>query len=635
MKTRIVTYILTGIVGLLTVVLSGSCDNSDLIRRVDPQLEIQDDVFIGPSASREVLNLHSTYPWFAEASDGWIKLLRYRGQALKPDSIVAMIEENPNMEPREGWIEIRLMDQMSKRITVKQNGRGSLITLSKNLIYFNVKGGEVILDVYTDLEWDTDVKQADGFTFTKVDKNHLKVKADLNTTGAERKKTVTLTDTGNTVNAKLEVVQTNVEKMLSIPWTKEAKDMLIPKTGQALEIPVSLNIQYDCVVSDNSWIKINDTPTFSGDIVQDIIVKATVEPNTTGEERTGYIVVKDKVVDSKVTDTLYISQRAKSQIIYVKAGSIGDGTSWERAFGSIVEGMAACTANGDMELWVAEGNYQLLAQFVWKPVNVYGGFKGTETKLKERDLRRKSTILGGKFITMSAYGNKINNDWYYMDGFIFTGANNEDTYMGTLEIYKCQALRNCIIHGNTYGKNAGGYFDNTRLINCVFYNNTTTITSSVVQAFSTELYNVTIVNNTGKGSGGGIRINGTNSALYNTVVWGNVHATGTTHQVYLDANGNSKFVNSAVQGGFVFNGNNKPSSINGCIALNANNAAADGPLFIDPAGRNYQLQSNSPLIDAGANQPLKNLNLLNDLIGAKRIWGVNSDIGAFEYIGQN
>lgn len=635
MKTRIVTYILTGIVGLLTVILSGSCDNSDLVRRVDPQLEIQDDVFVGSSASREVLNLHSTYPWFAEASDGWIKLLRYRGQALKPDSIVAMIEENPNMEPREGWVEIRLMDQMSKRIIVKQNGRGSLITLSKSLIYFNVNGGETILDVYTDLEWDTDIKQVDGFTFSKIDKNHLKVKADLNTTGAERKKTVTLTDTGNTVNAKLEVVQTNVEKMLSIPWTKESKDMLIAKSGQALEIPVSLNIQYDCAVSDNNWIKINDTPAFSGDIVQDIIVKATIEPNTSGEERTGYIVVKDKAVDSEVTDTLYISQRAKSQIIYVKAGSTGDGTSWERAFGSIVEGMAACTANGDMELWVAEGDYQLLAQFVWKPINVYGGFKGTETKLKERDLSRKSTILGGKFITMSAYGNKLNNDWYYMDGFVFTGANNDDTYMGTLEIYKYQALRNCIIHGNTYGKNAGGYFDNTRLINCVFYNNTTTVTSSVVQALSTELYNVTIVNNTGKGSGGGIRINGTNSALYNTVVWGNVHTTGTTHQVYLDANGNCKFVNSAVQGGFVFNGGNKPSSTNGCIILNADNAATDGPRFIDTAGKNYQLQSTSPLIDTGTNQPLKNLNLLNDIIGANRIWGVNSDIGAFEYIGKN
>lgn len=110
MRKYIITHILTGIVGLLAIILHGSCDSSDLVSRVEPKLEMQDELFIGPSASREVLDLHSTYPWFAEASDGWIKLQRYRGQALKPDSIVAMIEENPNMEPREGWIEIRLMD---------------------------------------------------------------------------------------------------------------------------------------------------------------------------------------------------------------------------------------------------------------------------------------------------------------------------------------------------------------------------------------------------------------------------------------------------------------------------------------------------------------------------------------------
>lgn len=629
MRKYIITHILTGIVGVLAIILHGSCDSSDLVSRVEPKLEMQDELFIGPSASREVLDLHSTYPWFAEASDGWIKLQRYRGQALKPDSIVAMIEENPNMEPREGWIEIRLMDQMSKRIAVKQNGRGSLITLSKNLIYFNVNGGEAILDVYTDQEWDTDVKQADGFTFTKVDKNHLKVKVDKNTTGTERKKTVTLTDTGKTVSAKLEVVQSNVEKMLSIPLTKEEKDRIIPKLGQALEIPVSLNIQYDCIASDNTWIKINETPSFSGDIVQDITIKATVEPNTSGEERSGYIVVKDKTADSKATDTLYVSQRAKSQIIYVKAGSTGDGTSWERAFGSIPEGMAACSNAGDMELWVAEGNYQLKGQLIWLAVNVYGGFKGTETKMKERDGSRKSTIIGGAFSTMAAWA--VQGDpWYYMDGFIFTGANSpKNDYMGPIEIYRHKALRNCIIKGNIYGKNGGGYFDNTRLINCVFYDNTTELYSSVIQALDTELYNVTIVNNTGKGSGGGIRVNGTKSALYNTVIWGNVHTAGNVHQVYLDANGNSKFVNCAVQGGLVFNGGNKPSSTTGSISLNADNAT--GPKFVDVAGRNYQLQSGSPLIDAGANKPVQDLNLLYDSNGTKRIWGDNVDMGAFEY----
>ena len=78
------------------------------------------------------------------------------------DRLVTEIDENPNMEPREGWIEIRLMDQMSTRIVVKQNGRGSLITLQKKIIYFNVNGGETILDVITDKDWTTDVQQEDG-----------------------------------------------------------------------------------------------------------------------------------------------------------------------------------------------------------------------------------------------------------------------------------------------------------------------------------------------------------------------------------------------------------------------------------------------------------------------------------------
>ena len=99
-------YLLSGLLGMLALVLSVSCDDTDVVRRVDPQIEVQADLFTGPAASRQVLPLHSTYPWFAEASASWIKLQRYRGQALLPDSIVTEIDENPNMEPREGWIEM-------------------------------------------------------------------------------------------------------------------------------------------------------------------------------------------------------------------------------------------------------------------------------------------------------------------------------------------------------------------------------------------------------------------------------------------------------------------------------------------------------------------------------------------------
>lgn len=634
MKERINKNLLSGLLlGLMALVLSVSCDDTDIIRRVEPKIEVQADLLIGPSTSRQVLPLHSTYPWFAEASASWIKLQRYRGQSLKPDSIVVEMEENPEMEPREGWIEVRLMDQMSTRIVVKQNGRGSLITLSKKLIYFNVNGGETILDVITDLEWTTDIQQADGFTFTKVDKNHLKVKVSKNTTGEELKKVVTLTDADKTTKAELTVVQSNVEKMLSISLPEADKDIVIAKSGKNIDLPVSLNLGYDCVASD-SWIKVLTTPPFEGDIVQDIMIKISVDSHTGDEERNGYVVVKNSGAKADVSDTLYISQRAFSQIVYVKAGaSGGDGTSWERPFGTVEDGIAACTEYGDVELWVAEGEYQLKNYtYIKRGVNMYGGFKGTENKIKDRDLTKKSIIIAAPTnIWPSVYANSMKSGvCRYVDGFVFTGSKATQGE-GALVAWDGWTFRNCVMTGNRTHRDAGGAYFNVKLINCLIYNNTTSTTSSIVNAQGSELYNVTIVNNESSGSSGGLRIGGANSAVYNTIVWGNVHKTGTNHQIYLDANMNAKFVNCAVQGGFSFNGGNKPSSTEGCITLNADNAATDGPRFVDVGATNYQLQANSPLIDVGSNAAVQSQGLLQDIISNKRIWVDKVDIGAFEF----
>ena len=504
-------YLLSGLLGMLALVLSVSCDDTDVVRRVDPQIEVQADLFTGPAASRQVLPLHSTYPWFAEASASWIKLQRYRGQALLPDSIVTEIDENPNMEPREGWIEIRLMDQMSTRIVVKQNGRGSLITLQKKIIYFNVNGGETILDVITDKDWTTDVQQEDGFTFTKIDKNHLKVKVAPNTTGRELKKVVTLTDTEKTIKTELTVIQTNVEKMLSISLTEADKDRLVVKAGENIDMPVSLNVGYDCVASE-SWIKVLATPPFEGDIVQDIMIKIAIDPNTGDEERNGYIVVKNSGDVTDVSDTLFISQRACNQIVYVKAGASGDGTSWERAFGTVEEGLAACTDYGSMELWIAEGEYHLKSwTYLKKGVNTYGGFNGTENKLKDRDMTKKSTLVAAPTNTWpSIYGNVLSAGVHcYVDGFVFTGSNVTQGE-GSVAFWGGWILRNCMIRNNKSYRDAGGAFFNVTLINCLICNNTTAdngsakATSSIVNAQEgTRLYNVTIVNNESSGSSSG------------------------------------------------------------------------------------------------------------------------------------
>lgn len=47
-------YLLSGLLGMLALVLSVSCDDTDVVRRVDPQIEVQADLL-------RVLPLHGKY----------------------------------------------------------------------------------------------------------------------------------------------------------------------------------------------------------------------------------------------------------------------------------------------------------------------------------------------------------------------------------------------------------------------------------------------------------------------------------------------------------------------------------------------------------------------------------------------
>ena len=57
-----------------------ACDDSYEIRRVKPEIKVQESIICGPKTMRMVVPLTSSYPWFAEASDEWINMTRYEGR---------------------------------------------------------------------------------------------------------------------------------------------------------------------------------------------------------------------------------------------------------------------------------------------------------------------------------------------------------------------------------------------------------------------------------------------------------------------------------------------------------------------------------------------------------------------------
>ena len=363
-----------------------------------------------------------------------------------------------------------------------------------------------------------------------------------------------------------------------------------------------------------------ELPEFSGDIVQDVNIPIELDANDGFEDRTGYIVVKNQGDVVEVSDTLYVTQRLYSQIVYVKAGANGDGSSWERAFGTIEEGLSACAHYSDMQMWVAAGDYYLKDWIEFKKVNFYGGFEGKETTVSERTMKRKSILhAASSNVWPSVYMYKLTEGaTRVVDGFEFVDSKGKKGE-GALVAYEYWMIRNCVVRNNTCARDAGGAYFLCTLINCVIRDNETLST-----------YNVTVVNNRSAGSSAGVRLGSGTCQMVNCVVWGNVHTKGDLHSGYLDQNKAAIFKNCAIQGGWIYNGGNTPQ-VSNCINLNTDNAATDGPQFADVAGKNYQPTENSPLVDAGLNSVVKDWNLLLDIQGGARISNAGIDIGAFEW----
>ncbi len=195
-------------------------------------------------------------------------------------------------------------------------------------------------------------------------------------------------------------------------------------------------------------------------------------------------------------------------------------------------------------------------------------------------------------------------------------------------------LNSCTLNNNT--ANYGGATADCEMTNCTVSGNTATVTGG--GAYGGTLVNCLVTGNTAGGSGGGgandpnmplTLINctvagnwSTNSCggvdggtIYNSIVYGNNASSTPNYSPY----------DSAASTGTLFT--------NSCTTPlpNAGTGNITGdPLFIEQAGANFRLQTNSPCINAGDNASVVTT---NDLDGRPRILGGTVDMGAYEFQG--
>ncbi|AVK83256.1 hypothetical protein C3943_06600 [Lysinibacillus sp. B2A1] len=261
---------------------------------------------------------------------------------------------------------------------------------------------------------------------------------------------------------------------------------------------------------------------------------------------------------------------AGNSIIYVDpTATVGnnDGTSWDNAFQDLQS--ALHSAQSGQQIWIAEGIYtptrkmdvtdsRSVAFRMRNGVAIYGGFKGDEETLAQRDLHTYKTILSGALpsgenayhVFYHRYDPDVSvlNETAILDGVTITGGlANKGTHMYGGGMYNSDGnnplLRNVTFTGNKAQGDGGGYggaMYNTRgsspiLTNVIFSGNEAYLGGAIYNASSSpRLSGVIFDGNKATGYGGAIYNGGTSSPSLTNIKLNS---------------------NEAVYGGGIYNGN--------------------------------------------------------------------------------
>lgn len=350
--------------------------------------------------------------------------------------------------------------------------------------------------------------------------------------------------------------------------------------------------------------------------------------------------------------------KQKSHVIYVSPQGTGSGTTWEDAT-SLEQATLSAHAIPNHEIWLKAGVYNPVSSFNFDNLFIFGGFRGDEVRLTERDWTRNKVIIECND-RISPFRNTAGNsrpggrDAYIpciLDGVIIQNALNPSEENGGAMILSNGAfVRNCIFRNNATRNVRNGAAIHCNSGNCIienslFVNNTSDGNGGAIQigaGTTATIRHCTFANNSAAKPGGaiGTATNKSNLRLINSILYNNKY--GDTYNSYgqntdIDGGGTIISIHSAVESNSTkftdgddinpmkLNRTETPLFLSSSTVIGKSNNPAEIEMINTAV---YIPASGSPCIDAGLDYEA--MNILLDLQGHDRIQGKAVDMGAYE-----
>ncbi len=307
--------------------------------------------------------------------------------------------------------------------------------------------------------------------------------------------------------------------------------------------------------------------------------------------------------------SFFISANAQITRHYVSNTATGNnnGSSWQHAYTNLQVALDQIPfAPGDsVEIWVQttsidyiptdsigfiandERNCFFNIPVTQKTVFLYGGFRGFETDLSQRNLNSnfQKTVFNGDIGTTGVNTDNIKRmlrieavinptSWIHIDGFIF---------------------KNCYGEVFNYGSSLYSFRENVKIKNCEFqYNNTVGRGAAIYMYGNSVIENCTFLDNTAGQYGGAINFtNGDNQIVMNCRFYNNTASGDYGGAIKVDYATNAYFINSIFYANSAFFGSAIQTYYSKIHAINCNFIQNDGGSIISSATNNHHRIINS------------------------------------------
>lgn len=294
---------------IILVIFLWSCgSDGEEISNKEPKVEIissEKELMFMENGGTTTIQFTSNVPWKATSNQSWCDVSPSSGE-IGTNALNITVTANTEYEERNAVVYIEYAN-LRKSIIVKQKQKDAIV-LSSSKIEMNVKGGDIQIDVKSNISFEYEIEESAKAWLTPKATSRNLTTSTLHFIVSENEDTEKrqgkIIFRNGAISENIEVYQDGAIPTLILTQN----EYIVADAGEEIKIELKSNVAYEMTLPNVDWITETQTRAMYTDTHYFVIA-----PNNNYDSREAYILFFNK--ENGISEKVIISQKQKDAII--------------------------------------------------------------------------------------------------------------------------------------------------------------------------------------------------------------------------------------------------------------------------------------------------------------------------------